>query len=438
MNEPDSHQFIPMTVLVVEDSPTQAVMVRRFFAGKGHKVYTAANGVEGLSRARELKPHLIVSDVAMPGMDGFGLCREVKNDPSLKHTTVLLLTMLSDPKEIIRGLNAGADHYLVKPYDEQHLIARLEDFLRDALVDRCREVDSKLEVHFAGETHQVQASRQQIMNLLLSTYENAFQQNAELIQTQFELKRLNESLANRANERQIKLVKELETVNQELKEFAYIVSHDLKAPLRSIDALVQWITEDYGELFDESGREQLSLLIGRVRRMQSLIEGVLNYSRIGRVREEMEAINLNRLVSSVIDLLSPPEHISIHVVGRLPTVTGEKIRIQQIFQNLLSNAIKFMDKEMGVIQLSCGQEGELWHFQVSDNGPGIAEKDFERIFQIFQTLNSRDSFESTGVGLTLVKKIVELHDGQVWVTSQLGHGTVFHFTLPVVISNEEE
>ncbi|MBF0612272.1 MAG: response regulator [Magnetococcales bacterium] len=438
MNESQGSPGRPMVVLVVEDSPTQAVMVRRFFASKGHEVVVAHNGVEGLARAREIKPHLIVSDIAMPGMDGFGLCREVKNDPELRHTTVLLLTMLSDAKEIIRGLNAGADHYMVKPYDEQHLVARLSAFLQDTLVDRCQEVDDRLEVHFAGETHLVQAGRQQIMNLLLSTYENAFQQNAELIQTQFELKRLNETLANQANERQNQLVKELETVNQELKEFAYIVSHDLKAPLRSIDALVQWITEDYGELFDETGREQLDLLIGRVRRMQSLIEGVLNYSRIGRVREEIESVNLNRLVASVIDLLSPPNNISIHVAGRLPTVKAEKTRISQVFQNLFSNAIKFMDKEMGSIQLSCEQEGDEWHFMVTDNGPGIPEKDFERIFQIFQTLNSRDSFESTGVGLTLVKKIVELHGGRVWVTSRLTEGSTFHFTLPVVITHSVE
>lgn len=227
-----------------------------------------------------------------------------------------------------------------------------------------------------------------------------------------------------------RLVGELERTNQELREFAYVVSHDLKAPLRAIDSLVNWIAADYADSFDEDGKEQMDLLLGRVRRMQNLIEGVLQYSRVGRLHEEPAPVNLTRLLAEVLDALAPPAHIVITRPDRLPVVVGERTRLYQLFQNLISNAIKYMDKSDGLVDISCQLEGAWWRLAVRDNGPGIDPKDHERIFQIFQTLHAKDEYESTGIGLTLVKKIVELHGGRVWVESQLGRGSTFFFTLP--------
>ena len=226
------------------------------------------------------------------------------------------------------------------------------------------------------------------------------------------------------------LIQDLERTNQELQQFAYIISHDLKAPLRAIHSLVQWIAEDYTELFDDDGREQLDLLQDRVRRMDQLIEGVLHYSRIGRIREQLVPVNLNKLITEVIDLLAPASHLNIQVTSRLSVVVCEKVRIGQVFQNLISNAIKFIDKPQGEIKITSTEEEDFYRFGVHDNGPGIAEKDFSRIFQIFQTLHAGDSYGSTGIGLTLVKKIVELHGGTVFVTSHVGQGSLFEFTLP--------
>lgn len=419
-----------MLILVVEDSPTQSLLIRRTLGEHGHTVITAADGLEGLTLVKEKHPNVVISDIAMPAMDGFALCREIKQDPQLNEVRVVLLTTLSDPKEVLRGLTAGADFYLVKPYDEQQLAVRLATILGVAMEDRCREMAGGLEVRFANEHHLVHADRRQIMTLLLSTYENAAQQNSELLKAQAELRRLNERKAELAQEEQTRLLKELESTNRELKEFAYIVSHDLKAPLRAIESLVQWISDDYASLFDEEGREQMRLLSGRVRRMQNLIEGVLHYSRIGRIREETSPINLSRLLPQVLDSLAPPAHVVVKIADRLPVIHGEKVRIQQLWQNLLSNAIKFMDKPHGLVEIGCQQEETFWHFTVTDNGPGIDRRDFDRIFQIFQTLHSRDEYESTGVGLTLVKKIVEMHGGKVWVASEVGQGSTFHFTLP--------
>ena len=164
--------------------------------------------------------------------------------------------------------------------------------------------------------------------------------------------------------------------------------------------------------------------------MGNLIDGILQYSRVGRVREALVAVDLSQVVREVIDLLSPQANVTIRVEGSLPTIVTEPTRMQQIFQNLFSNAIKYMDKPLCEIRVACSAEDECWKFSVTDNGPGIESRHFDRIFQLFQTLAPRDRIESTGVGLTLVKKIVEMYGGSIWLESTIGQGTTFFFTLP--------
>lgn len=233
-----------------------------------------------------------------------------------------------------------------------------------------------------------------------------------------------------AEESQTALVHELQSANEELKNFAYVVSHDLKAPLRAIGSLAEWIATDYADKFEDEGREHLRLLVGRVRRMDALIDGILQYSRVGRAHEGRAEVDLDALVHEVIDSLAPPAHIRIEIDAPLPTVHADHTRMQQVLQNLISNAIKYIDKPQGEIHIGCMAEGKTWKFYVRDNGPGIEQRHFERIFQLFQTLTPRDRAESTGVGLALVKKIIELHDGHVWLESKLGEGSTFFFTLP--------
>jgi len=222
----------------------------------------------------------------------------------------------------------------------------------------------------------------------------------------------------------------LQEVNQELSEFAYVVSHDLKAPLRAVTQLADWIATDYAHALDEQGQEMVSLLIGRTKRMHDLIQGILEYSRIGRVKEREKEVDLNWLVKDVLELLAPPLHIRVSVASELPTLVGEQTRLEQVFANLLGNAIKFMDKPEGCVIIDCVDQGDHWLFSVADNGPGIEKKYFAKIFQMFQTLAPRDQIEGTGVGLALVKKIVETSGGRVWVESTLGQGSTFYFTLP--------
>lgn len=232
-----------------------------------------------------------------------------------------------------------------------------------------------------------------------------------------------------AQERQALLLDKVEQANKELTDFAYIVSHDLKAPLRAIKNLVTWIAEDCRDVLGPDSREQMDLLTGRVDRMQMLIDGILQYSRAGRTREDAVRIDLNGLLDEVVEMLAPPDHITISPATELPVIHGERTRIQQVFQNLLSNAIKFMDKPQGQITVDAIEQEDFWQFSVTDNGPGIEEKHFGLIFDMFKTLQPRDEFESTGVGLTVVKKVVEHYGGKVWVESTVGEGTTFHFTL---------
>ncbi|BAY34261.1 two-component sensor histidine kinase [Nostoc carneum NIES-2107] len=254
------------------------------------------------------------------------------------------------------------------------------------------------------------------------------QRTAELAKTN---EQLQQEIIQRqqSQEKMAELLKAVKSANQDLNDFAYVVSHDLKAPLRGISSLSEWLLSDYGDKFDDEGKELVRLLISRVKKMYNLIDGILQYSRAGSYREQKTQVNLNDVVRDVIDLLAPPENIQIEIISKLPIISAEITRIKQIFQNILSNAIKFIDKPEGRIIINCTEDNIYWQFSIADNGLGIEEKYFTKIFQIFQKLSNDDNSDSTGIGLSLVKKIVELYGGTVWVESEVGQGSKFFFTL---------
>jgi len=222
---------------------------------------------------------------------------------------------------------------------------------------------------------------------------------------------------------------ELETVNKELEEFAYVVSHDLKAPLRGISQLATWIGDDYAAVFNDEGKQQMELLLNRVKRLDNLINGILQYSRVGRLTTKHEKVNVGELIQEIINDLTPPAHISIEIQNGLPELIADQTQIEQLFQNLIGNAIKFIDKEKGNIQIGCVDSLTHWKFWVSDNGPGIEAKYHDKVFKVFQRLLPRDVSEGTGIGLSIVKKVVELYNGKVWIESEVGEGSSFYFTL---------
>ena len=229
--------------------------------------------------------------------------------------------------------------------------------------------------------------------------------------------------------RQAELIEELADANRELNDFAHVISHDLKAPLRGIKSVAEWICDDIKDQSQGDVQENIGLLQGRVDRMRDLIEGVLAYSRAGQAGMDQHPVDTDTVVHEAIHMVSIGDTHDIHTEGTFPTVMGDSTRLGQVFQNLISNAIKYMDKPRGQITVRCQEADHEWVFSVTDNGPGIDARFFDKIFGMFQTLQPRDEYESTGVGLTVVKKVVELHGGRIWVESELGLGSTFSFTI---------
>ncbi len=223
---------------------------------------------------------------------------------------------------------------------------------------------------------------------------------------------------------------DLEKINRELDQFAYVVSHDLKAPLRAINNLSLWIEEDIQDQLSGETKEQFNMLRGRVHRMESLINGILNYSRAGRMRTSPVKIELAEFIPDLVNLLAPPANFKVDIQPGFPVLNTEKVSLEQVFSNFISNAIKYNSNPAPEIHIHWHDEGKFWRFGISDNGPGIDKDYHEKIFVIFQTLNARDKVESTGVGLAIVKKIIEDKGGKCWVESELGQGSTFNFTWP--------
>ncbi len=229
----------------------------------------------------------------------------------------------------------------------------------------------------------------------------------------------------------------LEHSNKELDQFAYIASHDLKAPLRAIANLSQWIEEDLEETMTDDVRKQMALLRGRVQRLEGLINGILQYSRIGRIDNEIESVDVNELLLEIIAGLAVPEGFVIDIAPDMPVFETARIPLSQVFANLLSNAIKYHHQpEQGRVKVNVREvDGEFYEFSVHDDGPGIAPEYHEKIFGVFQTLNARDKVESTGVGLSIVKKIVDIQGGEIILESAEGKGSTFRFSVPKTTNN---
>lgn len=224
----------------------------------------------------------------------------------------------------------------------------------------------------------------------------------------------------------------LEQRNAELDQFAYVASHDLKAPLRAISNLADWIGEDLGNQLPPENQRQLELLRSRADRMEALINGLLEYSRVGRRQRSIVAVDLNELLTNVVDSLAPPKSFVVDFPTDLPMLYSHKTALGQVFANLINNAIKHHHRDQGTVRVSWHARGKWLEFAVTDDGPGIAPQYHDKIFTIFQTLKARDDFESTGVGLAVVKKIIETEKGRVWLTSAVGEGTTFYFTWPFI------
>lgn len=244
-----------------------------------------------------------------------------------------------------------------------------------------------------------------------------------------ELSQLSHSL-NRMSATINETFSELDRKNSELDQFAYVVSHDLKAPLRGIEVASRWVEEDMGQNLPQNIREYLLMMRVRVHRMENLINGILALARVDRNSYVQEAVDVGSLLDEVKDMVAPPDGFEINVSTNMPQLYTERVQLHQVFLNLISNAIKYHHRDEGHVDINCQESDAFYTFSVTDDGPGIDPEYHERIFVIFQTLQERDAVESTGVGLAIVKKIIERHGGNIWVASTPGQGTTFSFTWP--------
>ena len=233
-------------------------------------------------------------------------------------------------------------------------------------------------------------------------------------------------------EQKEELLKELEASNKGLQEYAHIVSHDLKSPLRSVSALANWLYEDYIDKLDEGGQYNLKMIQEKVEGMDKLIDGILKYSTVTSDTLDQSVINVNEVINEIDEIIYKPDHVRIEIVKDLPNIQADRTKIHQLFQNFLSNAVVNIDKEEGVVKIDFEETPTHWQFSVEDNGVGIPPEYHEKIFKIFQSIGNNE--RSTGIGLSIVKKIIDRYEGQVWLESVIGKGTTFFFTLKKELS----
>jgi signal transduction histidine kinase len=249
-----------------------------------------------------------------------------------------------------------------------------------------------------------------------------------------ELSQLARSLNHMADilNRNISLLKRQ---RDELDQFAHIVSHDIKAPLRGIDNVVSWIEEDHRLDLTPKVREYLDLIKSRLVRAENLLRGLLDYARIGKEAHDIELVDVNELLTEILEDIPKREDIEIRIHPRMPILFAERVPLLQVFSNLITNAVKYHNKEDGKIKIYYKNGGDFYQFFVEDDGPGISSAYHEKIFQIFQTLQERDKFESTGVGLSIVKKILDDRNLMIKILSASGSGSIFYFTWPKTQGN---
>lgn len=356
------------TVLIVDDSASCRALLQDLLAENGFQPVLASDGAEATRLARRSRPDVIIVDVVLPDVSGIELCGRWSQDPVLCDVPVLLVSgEQTDGEQRAAGFRCGARGYLVKPFSDTELIAQVR-----------------------------------------------------LLQ---QVRRTHDELVRRN--------RELEASNRELQQFAYVVSHDLKEPLRTVASYCQLLQRRTRGQLDADSRQCIDFAVDGARRMRQLIDALLTYSRVGRMEPASEPVDLDDLLRRVIAGLRrvvDEKSAAIHI-GPLPVVSGSPYMLTQLFQNLVENALRFTEKARPEIRISSQEHGDCCRIAVADNGIGIRPDDAERIFGVFSRLHTRDDYPGTGIGLAVCRKIAQRHGGRIWVESELGRGSTFFVVL---------
>jgi two-component system sensor histidine kinase/response regulator len=435
-------------ILIVEDSPTQAERLRRLIQSKSYRVRVALNGQLALALIREQKPDLVLSDIIMPEMDGYELCHIIKSDPALRDIPVILVTALNDPKDIIRGIECGADNFVRKPYAEEYLLSRISHMLLNLRLREGpqQEVEAGIALYLGNQKHFINAGRQQILDLLISTYEQAVQVNSELQARERQVIELNMRLAHHAAE--------LETINREIAHknlelaeasrmksaFIANMSHELRTPLNAIIGFTGALLMKLPGPLTPDQDKQLNTIRSSARHLLSLINDILDVAKIeaGKVTLALERVQCQDLISHTADTLRPLAaqkglSLSVELPSEAIVIDSDRRALTQIIINLVNNAIKFTDQGSVKVALSQRLDADqlLTEFSVTDSGAGIKPEDQSKLFQAFSQLDSTSTrhAEGAGLGLYLCQNLANLLGGNLYFTSDYGSGSTFTLAL---------
>ncbi|GAB1473096.1 hypothetical protein MASR2M69_05370 [Bacteroidota bacterium] len=420
MDQEQNSKLVNGYVLAVEDSLVQAKRLEYFFKKYQIDYRIFSTGEEAIIYLGKRIPELIISDVIMPGMDGYELCRRVKENPATATIPVILLTSLQDPNDIIRGLQAGADNFITKPYDEKYLLSRIEHLLSNIDLGKNgfqQENTNPISLRYRGEEFKITSGRRQILDLLVSVYDTAIQRNEELTAIKIELEETNRSLVQ---------------ANEDLDAFSRTVSHDLKSPLAVIIGFTSAILDNPETSVNEDEKSYIQFIHESALEMTQLIKDLLSFSQSGRLDLQEEELNLSDIANDILGgiLLRYPESSpKVTIESDLKARADNKL-MRVVLDNLLGNAVKYSSKvESPEIVFGKKEYFGKDLFFVKDNGAGFNMAKADKLFQPFVRLHSGLEYSGTGVGLSTVKRIIEKHGGEIWAESEEGKGATFFFTL---------
>jgi len=453
----ERHVMDKIKILIAEDSITQAMQLQNILEVNGYDAAIAANGREALQSIGTFRPSIVISDIMMPEMDGFELCRNIKTDERLRSTPVVLLTSLSDPQDVIRAVQCGADQFVTKPYDEKHLLATVEHLLNDRNLNDREESQKGIHISYRDGKFLITSHRRQILNLLLSTYETAMAKNLELIRTQDELKRLNKELEERVQKRtetlRIEVAErkaaqdallakneELNAVTQQLwqaaklatmGELASSIAHELNNPLATVSLRIESLTAQTSQ--DDPRRRELEIIGQEVERMGNLVTNLLQFCR--RSRKQISTVNIHEEIEKTLELIHYHlRKINIQVIREfapeVPGILADRQQLRQLFLNLFTNAGDAMPKGGTLtIRVAAQTEEKKIVIEIADTGIGIPPEILPKVMEPFYT--TKPEGKGTGLGLAICRRIAQEHRGTLDITSEgvPGKGTKIRITL---------